>query len=115
MTLLVTGGAGFIGSNFILDWFRDCNDPIVNIDKLTYAGNTNNLSSLDRSSKHVFVEVDICDGPAISEVLLEHQPSTIRLRRYTAPWMPRIRRFPKQMHTHRTVLTWHHKPRPLIL
>ncbi len=77
MALMVTGGAGFIGSNFVLDWIRDCEEPIVNIDKLTYAGNINNLSSLDRNSKHVFEQVDICDSPAVSKVLRKHQPSAI--------------------------------------
>jgi len=77
MTLLVTGGAGFIGSNYILDWFRDCNDPIVNIDKLTYAGNVANLSSLDNNSKYVFEQLDICDSDALNAAIVTHKPGAI--------------------------------------
>ena len=59
MAVLVTGGAGFIDSNFVLDWVRNCAEPIVNIDKLTYAGNIDNLTSLERDSQHIFEQVDI--------------------------------------------------------
>ena len=56
MTILVTGGAGFIGSNFVIDWLDQHDEPIINIDKLTYAGNLNNLSSLESNESHVFVK-----------------------------------------------------------
>ena len=77
MAVLVTGGAGFIGSNFVLDWVRDCEEPIVNIDKLTYAGNIDNLTSLERDSQHVFEQVDICDSAAVRDILSRHQPRAI--------------------------------------
>ncbi|MBS0312255.1 MAG: GDP-mannose 4,6-dehydratase, partial [Proteobacteria bacterium] len=59
--ILVTGGAGFIGANFILDWLRVNDEPVVNLDKLTYAGNLENLASLKGDSRHVFVQGDIGD------------------------------------------------------
>ncbi len=55
MTILVTGGAGFIGSNFVLDWLRQSDEPVVNLDALTYAGNVENLASLDGDARHIFV------------------------------------------------------------
>ena len=55
MTILVTGGAGFIGSNFVLDWIGAVGEPVVNLDKLTYAGNPANLASLAGDARHVFV------------------------------------------------------------
>ena len=61
MTLLVTGGAGFIGANFVLDWLAQSDEPVVDLDKLTYAGNPDNLSSLDGDSRHQFVRGDIND------------------------------------------------------
>ncbi len=73
MTLLVTGGAGFIGSNFILDWFNNHDEPVVNLDKLTYAGNLMNLISLDHDPRHQFVQGDINDGFQVSDLLLNHQ------------------------------------------
>jgi dTDP-glucose 4,6-dehydratase len=72
MTLLVTGGAGFIGSNFVLDWLAQRNEPIVNLDKLTYAGNLSNLASLNGDSRHLFVRGDICDEPLVRRLLSEH-------------------------------------------
>ncbi len=60
--ILVTGGAGFIGANFVLDWLNDPNaEGIINLDQLTYAGNLNSLDSLKRDSRHTFVHGDICD------------------------------------------------------
>ncbi|MCM8750733.1 GDP-mannose 4,6-dehydratase, partial [Thermomicrobiaceae bacterium CFH 74404] len=61
MTILVTGGAGFIGANFVLDWLQHHDEPVVNLDKLTYAGNLDNLASLQGDARHVFVRGDIGD------------------------------------------------------
>lgn len=72
MTILVTGGAGFIGSNFVLDWLAQSGEPIVNLDKLTYAGNLQNLSSLPKNSPHVFVQGDIADSALVDRLLKEH-------------------------------------------
>ena len=60
-SILVTGGAGFIGSNFVLTWMKEVGSPVINLDSLTYAGNRNNLQSLDRDSRHIFVHGDIAD------------------------------------------------------
>lgn len=75
--ILVTGGAGFIGANFVLDWLAQCDEPVLNLDKLTYAGNLDNLASLRGDARHVFVEGDIGDGALVSRLLLEHQPRAI--------------------------------------
>ena len=77
MTILVTGGAGFIGSNFVLDWFATSGEPIVNLDKLTYAGNAANLSGLKGHAEHTLVKGDICDGPLVRSLLLQHKPRAI--------------------------------------
>jgi dTDP-glucose 4,6-dehydratase len=78
--ILVTGGAGFIGSNFVLEWFKDpetLNEGIINLDVLTYAGNRENLGSLEGDSRHVFVRGDICDRALIDRLLTEHKPRAI--------------------------------------
>jgi dTDP-glucose 4,6-dehydratase len=75
--LLVTGGAGFIGSNFVLSTIARTGEAIVNLDKLTYAGNLRNLASLDRDSRHVLVEGDICDRGRVKELLRRHKPRAI--------------------------------------
>ncbi len=75
--ILVTGGAGFIGSNFILDWIAGEQTPVVNLDKLTYAGNLNNLAALHGDARHVFVQGDICDGALVGRLLREHKPRAI--------------------------------------
>lgn len=77
MTVLVTGGAGFIGSNFVLDWIGAAGEPVVNIDKLTYAGNVANLAPLAGDARHVFVQADIADQPRIEQLLAEHRPRAI--------------------------------------
>jgi dTDP-glucose 4,6-dehydratase len=75
--ILVTGGAGFIGSNFVLDWLEQSNEPVVNLDKLTYAGNMNNLSAVAGDARHIFVHGDICDAGLVSELLRTHRPRAI--------------------------------------
>ena len=75
--ILVTGGAGFIGSNFVLDWLANSGEPVVNLDKLTYAGNLENLSSLDSNSQHVFVQGDIGDAALVGQLLATHKPRAV--------------------------------------
>lgn len=75
--IFVTGGAGFIGSNFILDWFRTSSEPILNIDKLTYAGNMNNLAALSRNASLLFEQLDIGCGAQILRLLRQHQPRAL--------------------------------------
>ncbi len=75
--ILVTGGAGFIGANFVLDWLATCDEPVVNLDKLTYAGNLGNLASLEGDARHVFVRGDIGDTELVSRLLREHRPRAI--------------------------------------
>ena len=77
MTLLVTGGAGFIGSNFVLDWFETSDEPIVNLDALTYAGNLANLASLAGDARHTFVKGDIGDRALLDSLLATHQPRAV--------------------------------------
>src|SRR5271170_4935884 len=76
-TILVTGGAGFIGSNFVLDWVRSGLGQVVTLDKLTYAGNIANLSSLDREPRHNFVRGDICDPELVLSLLQRHKPRAV--------------------------------------
>jgi dTDP-glucose 4,6-dehydratase len=76
-SILVTGGAGFIGSNFVLDWIDLEQDSVVNLDKLTYAGNLQNLSSLEGNQRHTFVRGDIGDAELVAKLLAEHQPRAI--------------------------------------
>lgn len=75
--ILVTGGAGFIGANFVLDWLVQVGEPVVNIDKLTYAGNLENLASLQDDDRHVFVQADIADGERIRELLAQYRPRAV--------------------------------------
>jgi len=75
--ILVTGGAGFIGANFVLDWIAATGEPVVNLDALTYAGNLESLKSLDRDARHIFVKGDIGDRPLLDRLLAEHQPRAI--------------------------------------
>ena len=75
--ILVTGGAGFIGSNFVLDWLRDHHEPVVNLDKLTYAGNRRNLLSLDGDARHEFVQGDIGDRELVRALLQRHRPRAV--------------------------------------
>ncbi|MES2205635.1 MAG: dTDP-glucose 4,6-dehydratase [Pseudomonadota bacterium] len=75
--ILVTGGAGFIGGNFVLDWFKGSDEGVVNLDKLTYAGNIKTLSSLENDSRHIFVRGDIADQALVTKLLKEYQPRAI--------------------------------------
>lgn len=77
MTILVTGGAGFIGSNFVLDWLAQSDEPVINLDKLTYAGNLENLASLEGDARHLFVQGDIGDSALVARLLAEHQPRAV--------------------------------------
>src|SRR5512147_571399 len=76
-SILITGGAGFIGSNFALDWVRAESDRVINLDALTYAGNPNNLSEISDSSQHELVVGSINDDALVSSLLRQHQPRTI--------------------------------------
>ncbi|MDN7182308.1 dTDP-glucose 4,6-dehydratase [Caballeronia sp. SEWSISQ10-4 2] len=75
--ILVTGGAGFIGANFILDWLRTSDEPVLNVDKLTYAGNLQTLLPLRDNPRHVFSQVDICDRTALDGLMKRHAPRAV--------------------------------------
>ena len=75
--ILVTGGAGFIGSNFVLDWLAQGDEPVVNLDKLTYAGNLANLASVQGDARHTFVQGDIGDTALVERLLAEYRPRAI--------------------------------------
>ena len=77
MTILVTGGAGFIGSNFVLEWLATSDETVVNLDALTYAGNLQNLASINGNKQHHFVKGDICDRALLDRLLAEHRPRAI--------------------------------------
>ena len=77
MRILVTGGAGFIGANFVLDWLAHHDEPIINLDKLTYAGNLENLASVQGDARHVFVRGDIGETALVDRLLAEHRPRAI--------------------------------------
>jgi dTDP-glucose 4,6-dehydratase len=76
-TILVTGGAGFIGSNFVLQWLASEPSDVINLDKLTYAGNPANLSSVATDRRYRFLQGDICDRDLIAELLITHRPRVI--------------------------------------
>lgn len=77
MSIIVSGGAGFIGANFILDWFAHSDEPVVNLDKLTYAGNLDNLVDLQGNPSHLFVQGDIGNSSLVSRLLKQHQPRAV--------------------------------------
>ncbi|AZZ46901.1 dTDP-glucose 4,6-dehydratase [Pseudomonadaceae bacterium SI-3] len=77
MTILVTGSAGFIGANFVLDWLAVGDEPVISLDKLTYAGNLANLKGLESDSRHQFVQGDITDKQQLADLLQEHRPRAI--------------------------------------
>ncbi len=75
--ILVTGSAGFIGSNFVLDWLAQSDEPVINLDKLTYAGNLENLASLKNDPRHIFVQGDIGDAGLVAKLLAQHRPRAV--------------------------------------
>ena len=75
--ILVTGGAGFIGANFVLDWLAHESEPVLNLDKLTYAGNLDNLTGIAGDARHVFVRADISERSVVERLLAEHKPRAI--------------------------------------
>jgi dTDP-glucose 4,6-dehydratase len=77
MTILVTGSAGFIGANFVLDWLAQSDEPVVSLDKLTYAGNLENLKSLEGDARHTFAKGDIGDTALVAELLATHRPRAV--------------------------------------
>ncbi|NOT81565.1 MAG: dTDP-glucose 4,6-dehydratase [Gallionella sp.] len=77
MMILVTGSAGFIGSNFVLDWFAQSNETVINLDKLTYAGNLENLATLKVDPRHIFVQGDIGDATLVAKLLAQHRPRAV--------------------------------------
>ncbi len=74
---LVTGGAGFIGGNFVRQWLREEETPLVNLDNLTYAGNLDSLADIDQDPRYTFARGDICDGATVAQLLAAHQPRAI--------------------------------------
>jgi dTDP-glucose 4,6-dehydratase len=77
MSIIVTGGAGFIGTNFVLDWLARHDEPIINLDKLTYAGNLENLASVQGDARHIFVRGDIGETALVDQLLAEHRPRAV--------------------------------------
>ncbi|MDY0073707.1 MAG: dTDP-glucose 4,6-dehydratase, partial [Thauera sp.] len=75
--ILVTGGAGFIGANFILDWLAANDEAVVNLDLLTYAGNAETLAAVEADARYTFVHGDICDRALVDQLLAAHQPRAI--------------------------------------
>ena len=75
--ILVTGGAGFIGANFVLDWLALSDEPVITLDKLTYAGNPENLKSLQGDARHILVQGDIGDATLVDKLLAEHHPRAV--------------------------------------
>lgn len=75
--ILVTGGAGFIGSNFVLDWLAQSDEPVINLDALTYAGNLENLADLTGDSRHLFIHGDIADFGLVAKYLADHKPRAV--------------------------------------
>jgi dTDP-glucose 4,6-dehydratase len=75
--ILVTGGAGFIGANFVLDWLAATAEPVINLDALTYAGNLETLASLQGDPRHIFVHGDICDRTLVDRLFAEHKPRAV--------------------------------------
>jgi dTDP-glucose 4,6-dehydratase len=77
LAIFITGGAGFIGSNFVLDWLDQCNEPVINLDKLTYAGNLENLANLQGDARHIFVQGDLGDRALMDRLLAKYHPRAV--------------------------------------
>jgi dTDP-glucose 4,6-dehydratase len=77
MTILITGGAGFIGANFVLDWLAQSDEAVINLDKLTYAGNLETLAGLAGDARHTLVQGDIADAALVAKLLAQHQPRAV--------------------------------------
>ncbi len=77
MSILVSGGAGFIGANYVLEWLALNDEPVINLDKLTYAGNLENLAAVRDDSRHIFVQGDIGDFDLVSRLLVQHRPRAV--------------------------------------
>ena len=77
MTLLISGGAGFIGANFVLDWLAQSDEPVINLDKLTYAGNLETLAPLQGDARHIFVQGDIGDSALVTRLLVRYRPRAV--------------------------------------
>ena len=77
MKIIVTGGAGFIGSNFIINQIKNTDNIIINLDKLTYAGNLNSLTEIENTGRYTFYQADICDRNVITNIILENKPDAI--------------------------------------
>lgn len=77
MTILVTGGAGFIGTNFVLNWCAHHTEKVINLDNLTYAGNLQNLDSLKENPQHIFIKGDIADTQLVKKILSEYRPQAV--------------------------------------
>src|SRR3546814_13452387 len=77
MSILVTGGAGFIGSNFVLAWLDHVDEPVINLDKLTYAGHAGNLDNLRDDARHLLVRGDIADSSLVATLLQAHRPRAV--------------------------------------
>ena len=75
--ILVTGGAGFIGANFVLDWLQGSEEPVINLDALTYAGNRETLAPLEGDARHLFVHGDICDRALVERLFAEYKPRAV--------------------------------------
>lgn len=75
--ILVTGGAGFIGANFVLDWLQGSEEPVINLDALTYAGNRETLARLEGDARHLFVHGDICDRALVERLFAEYKPRAV--------------------------------------
>ena len=77
MKILASGGAGFIGANFVLDWLAQTSDPVINLDKVTYAGNLETVAPLQGDARHAFVQGDIGDSALVSSLLAQHLPRAV--------------------------------------
>ena len=78
MTIIVTGAAGFIGSNYVLNWISEKNEKVIALDKLTYAGNLENLKSVENHPNYFFVQGDIGDSTLVAQLLKDYQPRVPR-------------------------------------